>query len=62
MLQDDIKQIAEKRFELGERNAYSIMYSKLITASLDYYSENEKDCKEILELIDFVEQILGLKK
>lgn len=62
MLQDDIKQIAAQRFELGERNAYSIMYSKLITASLDYYSENEKDCKKILELIEFVEQILGLKK
>ena len=63
MLEQEIKALAKnKTFQLGEKSPYVIMYSKLITASLDYYSENEKENKEINELLEFVEQRLGLKK
>jgi len=63
MLENEIKALAKnKTFQLGEKSAYAIIYSKLVTLSVDYFSKNEKDCKEINELLEFVEQRLGLKK
>ena len=63
MLEQEIKALAKnKTFQLGENSAYVIIYSKLVTLSINYFSENEKESKEINELLEFVEQRLGLKK
>ena len=63
MLEQEIKALAKnKTFQLGEKSAYVIIYSKLVTLSINYFSENEKESKEINELLEFVEQRLGLRK
>jgi hypothetical protein len=63
MLEQEIKALAKnKTFQLSENSAYAIIYSKVVTLSINYFSENEKESKEINELLEFVEQRLGLIK
>jgi hypothetical protein len=62
-LESEIKEIAKSdRFTLGQNTAYALTYSKVVNLSIDYFTENDKECKQLNELMKFLEQNLGLNK